>query len=212
MQIDELQYRSNNYLQLEELFLDWQIACNTKKYLICRLKNCLQIEELFAGERIVCRLSNYDIGRLKNDLQMKEVFDLQVEEVSTDWRTIYRSKNHIWSKNYICRSKGYIRSADWKTICKPQNYWTRLRNYVRSKNYIRLNNYICRLKNYIRSNNYIRSRNYICRWRNILDLQMEELSADHRIVYKLRKYLICKSKKYLWIQEMPAGKILICRS
>ena len=48
--------------------------------------------------------------------------------------------------------------------------------------------------------------------RTILDLQIEELSTDHRVVYKLRKYLICRSKKYLWIKELSADKSLICRS
>ena len=51
---------------------------------------------------------------------------------------------------------------------------------------------------------------WICRWKNYL--QTEELSADHRTVYKLGKYLICRSKKYLRIEEPSSGKKLICRS
>ena len=51
---------------------------------------------------------------------------------------------------------------------------------------------------------------WICRSKNYL--QIEELFADHRIVYKSRKYLIWRSKKYLWIEELSPDKCLICRS
>ena len=61
------------------------------------------------------------------------------------------------------------------------------------------------MKNYIGSVDRIT----IYTWKKYL--QIEELSADHRIVYKSRKYLICRSKKYLWIEELSVGKNLICR-
>ena len=49
---------------------------------------------------------------------------------------------------------------------------------------------------------------------------MKELSADQRVtplvdwkmISRLKKYLIYRSKKYLWIEELSAGKSLICRS
>ena len=45
----------------------------------------------------------------------------------------------------------------------------------------------------------------------VVDLQIEELFVDNRIVYKSRKYLICKSKKYLWIEELSTSKSLTFR-
>ena len=32
------------------------------------------------------------------------------------------------------------------------------------------------------------------------------------MISRLKKYLIYRSKKYLWIEELSAGKSLICRS
>ena len=40
---------------------------------------------------------------------------------------------------------------------------------------------------------------------------MEELYADRRIVYKLKKYFICRPKNCLQIEESFADEIIVCR-
>ena len=52
------------------------------------------------------------------------------------------------------------------------------------------------------------NRSLICRSKKF-DIQIEELSTDKRIVYRSKKYSICRSKKYLPINELD--KNLICR-
>ena len=148
-----------------------------------------------------------------------------MEELSADWRTIKadqrRSKNYIWSKNYICKLKNFVGSADWRTTCRSKNCWGRSKNYIRSKHHILSKNYICRSKNYVRSadrrttcrsknyrsrskkyiqsKNYIRSKNYICRLKN--HLPIEELPADRRIIPFADWRMLCRSKNYIQIDK-----------
>ena len=124
------------------------MTCRWKRCLICRLKNYLSIEELSASQQTISRF----ICRLKNCLQIEDVFDLQIEEPSTDWRTIYRWKKYTTIKEL---------PADRRSI-RSVNRWS-----------------ICRLMKY---------------------LQMEQLSADQRIIWLTDWRMIHRSTTvFSWI-------------
>ena len=93
------------------------MTCRWKKCLICRLRNYLRIEELSASQRTISRF----ICRLKNCLQIEDVFDLQIEEPSTDWRTIYRRKKYMTIKE-LSADRRSIRSVNRWSICRLIKY------------------------------------------------------------------------------------------
>ena len=93
------------------------MTCRWKKCLICRLKNYLRMEELSASQRTISRF----ICRLKNCLLIQDVFDLQIEEPSTDWRTIYRRKKYMTIKK-LSADRRSIRSVNRWSICRLMKY------------------------------------------------------------------------------------------
>ena len=191
--------RWKNYIQIEELSANWRTICKLKnclqikEVLICRLKNVLQIEELFADERTVCRINDYSIGRLNNDLQIKDAFDLKVEEVSMDWRSIW--------------------FANWKTICRLTNCKSKKYSICRLKNYLQIEELFADRRTIEADGRTIFDiRTTFADQRTILDLQIEEPSANWRTICKSKNYR-SRSKNYIQPKNCICRlKKYICRS
>ena len=128
--------KSKKYLWIEEKSLIFRL----KKYLICRLKNYMQIDELQIEEVFNLRMGELYADRRNIEVDrrtifnwitifadQRTIFDLQIEELSADGRTIYRSKNYLQIEELyanwriVYKSKKYW-SADWRMVCRLRNY------------------------------------------------------------------------------------------
>ena len=96
--------KSKKYLWIEEKSLIFRL----KKYLIWRLKNYMQIDELqieevfnlqmgelYADRRNIEADRRTIFNRITIFADQRTIFDLLIEELSADGRTIYRSKNYL---------------------------------------------------------------------------------------------------------------------
>ena len=87
--------------------------------IMCRWINYLQIKLKSANQFLINKSKNCLISRSKNDLQ--------IEKVSTDWRTFSRLKNLEIEKVFDLQiEEAFVQikelSPDQRTVCRSKNY------------------------------------------------------------------------------------------
>ena len=122
-------------LQIEEPSANWRTIYKSKNYR-SRSKNYIQPKNCICRlKKYICRSNNY-IGSadwryyllIINCLQIKEVFDLQVEEVPMDQRTIFRKKFVLWIEKVFDLQIEEV-YADWQ-IANQRSIWSADRRII----------------------------------------------------------------------------------
>ena len=136
-----------------------------------------------------------------------------------DWKSIYRSMNCLqmeeicanWKKYLICsKKKNYQKIEElfpmqieelfiyWRIICRPKNYMQiRVRLQLEKVLHLQIKKLFADWRTINRWKNCLQIDEISTNWRSIW-------SADWRIICKLGKYSVSRSKNYLQIKELSA--------